>query len=78
MANTEHADVSKALASDRDNTAMDNVLPSVRGSSDHAPSANDVALMTTSCFNAPRKRLAIGRAPPIHPACRRCRPSSTS
>jgi hypothetical protein len=40
MADTEDT-VSKALASDRDNTAMDSVLPSVRGSSDNAPAAND-------------------------------------
>jgi hypothetical protein len=40
MANTEDT-VSKALASDRDNTAMDNVLSYVRGSSDNAPAAND-------------------------------------
>ena len=41
MANTEDTNVSKALASDRDNTATDKALPFVRGSSNHAPSAND-------------------------------------
>src|SRR5580704_2858518 len=41
MVNTDDADVSKALVSDRDNTAMDNVLPFVGGSSDHAPPTND-------------------------------------
>jgi hypothetical protein len=41
VANTDAADVSKAPVSDRNNTAMDNVLPSVRGSSDIAPAAND-------------------------------------
>ena len=41
MANTDAADVSKAPVSDRNNIAMDNVLPSVRGSSDIAPAAND-------------------------------------
>ena len=40
MANTEDT-VSKALVSDRDNTAMDNMLLSVQGSSDIAPAAND-------------------------------------
>ena len=41
MANTDAADVSKAPVSDCNDTAIDNVLPSVRGSSDNAPSAND-------------------------------------
>jgi hypothetical protein len=41
VANTDAADVGKAPVSDRNNTAMDNVLPSVRGSSDNAPAAND-------------------------------------
>ena len=41
MVNSDDADVSKALVSDRDNTAMDNVLPFVGGSSDHAPPTND-------------------------------------
>jgi hypothetical protein len=41
MVNTNDADVSKALVSDRGNTAMDNVLPFVGGSSDIASAAND-------------------------------------
>jgi hypothetical protein len=41
VANTDVADVSKTPVSDRNNTAMDDVLPSVRGSSDNAPAAND-------------------------------------
>ena len=41
MANTDAADVSKAPVSDRNNIAMDNVLPSVCSSSDNAPAAND-------------------------------------
>ena len=40
MANTDAADVGK-LVSDRNNTAMDNELPAVQGSSDIAPAASD-------------------------------------
>jgi hypothetical protein len=40
VASTDAADVSDAM-SDRNDTAMDNVLPCVRGSSDNGPSAND-------------------------------------
>jgi hypothetical protein len=41
MANTEDTNISRALASDRYDTAMDNVLASVRASSDIAPATND-------------------------------------
>ena len=40
MANTDAANVSDAM-SDRNNIEMDNMLPSVRGSGDNGPSAND-------------------------------------
>ena len=41
MANTNAADIGKAPVFDRSNTAVGNVLPSVRGGSDNAPFAND-------------------------------------
>ena len=41
MANTDAANVSYAPVSDGDNIGMENVLPSVRGSSDNGPFAND-------------------------------------
>ena len=41
MADIDDADVSKPHGSDRNNNAMDNVLPFVRGRSNHTPSVND-------------------------------------
>jgi hypothetical protein len=41
VANTDAANVSYAPVSDGDNIGMENVLPSVRGSSDNGPFAND-------------------------------------
>jgi hypothetical protein len=41
VANTDAANVSYAPVSDGDNIGMENVLPTVRGSSDNAPSTND-------------------------------------
>jgi hypothetical protein len=77
MVNTNDADVSKALVSNCGNTAMDNVLPFVGGSTLSLQPRMTV-LMTTSCFDALRGRLGIGRPPPIHPVYRRCKACSTS
>jgi hypothetical protein len=41
MADIDNADVSKPNGSDRNNNAMDNVLPFVRGRSKHPPFVHD-------------------------------------
>ena len=76
MADTDSAIISYAPMSDSDNIAMENVLPPAPAAISLQPRMT--GLMTTSCFDALRRRLGIGRQPPIHPACRKCRACSTS